>query len=192
MSGLIEHLESYLGTMAGGSQGDETTPAGVRVGFFGPDSPFAGVMTVVTVGLWQRHLTVGGDGALHQELLMHVPNEDYPARAAGLLFQVAGELVGREAGLRQGQVLGPAGPVFPGSRMTALVATNPGYLPESFAVCRAEAVPIVLTLLVPVTTREADLVRSRGLPALTHLFAAQDPDLTNPNRPEVGLVPPAD
>ncbi|MEV0718774.1 suppressor of fused domain protein [Asanoa sp. NPDC050611] len=188
MAGLIEHLESYLGTIAGGSRGDDTTPAGVQVAFFGPDVPFAGVTTVVTVGLWRRHLTVAGAGAVHQELMMHVPNDDYPARAAGLLFQVAGELVRRQAGLRHGQVIGPAGPVFPGSRMTALVATNPGYLPESFAVCRTESVPIVLTYLLPLTGGEAGVVRERGLPALERLFVAEDPDLTDPGRPEVRLT----
>ncbi|GAA1894721.1 suppressor of fused domain protein [Asanoa iriomotensis] len=185
MADLIAHLESYLGTIAGGSQGDDTTPSGVQVAFFGPDAPFAGVTTVVTVGLWRRHLTVAGDRALHQELLMHVPNDDYPARAAGLLFQVAGELVRRGAGLRHGQVLGPAGPVFPGSAMTALVATNPGYLPESFAVNRTDSVAIVLTLLLPITTGEAAVVRERGLPALEGLFVAEDLDLTDPGRADV-------
>src|SRR6201995_4888649 len=94
---LIEHLESYLGLIAGGSRGDESTPDAVQAAWFGPDVPFDGVTTLVTIGLARRRLELPGGEAAHQELLMHVPTDEYPARAAGLLFQVAGEMVGRQA-----------------------------------------------------------------------------------------------
>ncbi|WP_446219988.1 suppressor of fused domain protein [Micromonospora sp. IBHARD004] len=187
MAGLIEHLESFLGLIAGGSRGDDTTPAGVQVAWFGPDVPFGGVTTLVTVGLSRRHLNLPIDGAVHQELVMHVPTDDYPARAAGLLFQVAGEMVRRRAGLPHGQVIGPRGPLYPGSQTTAMVAISPRYLPESFAVCHTETAPVVLTWLVPITTGEAEVIQKSGWGTLEQAFDAQDPDLADPGRAEVAL-----
>ncbi|MBB4765605.1 suppressor of fused domain protein [Amorphoplanes digitatis] len=156
MADVIEHLESFLGHMSGGSRGDETTPEGVQLAWF-PDSPFPGVTTPVTVDLSRRHLAMPNGGALHQELMMHVPKSDYPARAAGLLFQVAGEMVRRGSALQHAQVIGPHGPLFPGSQMTAMVAISPLYLPDASAFVRVEdSVPVVLTWLVPITDGEAE------------------------------------
>jgi hypothetical protein len=184
---LVEHLESFLGLIAGGSRGDDATPEGVQVAWFGPDVPFGGVTTLVTVGLSRCHLGLPNGGALHQELVMHVPTDDYPARAAGLMFQVAGEMVRRRAGLQHGQVIGPRGHLFPGSHTTAMVATSPRYLPESFAVCHTESAPVVLAWLIPITTGEAEVIQVLGWEALEQAFAAQNPDLADPARVEVGL-----
>ncbi|RZU75420.1 suppressor of fused protein SUFU [Micromonospora kangleipakensis] len=184
---MIEHLESFLGLITGGSRGDDATPEGVQVAWFGPDVPFGGVTTLVTVGLSRRHLGLPNGGALHQELVMHVPTDDYPARAAGLLFQVAGEMVRREAGLQHGQVIGPRGPLFPDSQTTAMVAISPRYMPESFAVCHTESAPVVLTWLVPITTGEAEVIQKSGWGTLEQAFAAQNPDLADPGRAEVAL-----
>ncbi|MFG3604839.1 suppressor of fused domain protein [Micromonospora chersina] len=187
MAGLIEHLESFLGLIAGGSRGDDTTPEGVQVAWFGPDVAFGGVTTLVTVGLSRRHLNLPSDGALHQELVMHVPTDDYPARAAGLLFHVAGEMVRRRDALSNGQVIGPGGPLFPGSQTTGILATTPRYLPESFAVCHTEPAPVVFAWLVPITTGEAEVIQKFGWGTLEQAFAAQDPDLADPGRAEVAL-----
>ncbi|MFG3301482.1 suppressor of fused domain protein [Micromonospora chersina] len=113
----------------------------------------------MTVGLSRRHLGLPNGGALHQGLVMHVPTDGYPARAAGLLFQVAGEMVRRGVGLQHGQVIGPRGARFPDSQTTAMVAISPRYMPESFAVCHTESAPVVLTWLVPITTGEAEVVQ---------------------------------
>jgi Suppressor of fused protein (SUFU) len=186
---LIEHLESFLGRIAGGSRGDESTPDAVQVAWFGPDVPFAGVTTLVTIGLSRRRLESPDGAAVHQELLMHVPNDEYPARAAGLLFQVAGEMVDRRAALSHGQVIGPRGPLFPGRPATAMVAISPRYLPDEFARCHLdESVPVVLTWLVPITSGEAEVIRQEGWETLEGAFAAEDPDLTDPDRPEVRPV----
>jgi hypothetical protein len=189
---LIEHLESYLGLIAGGSRGDETTPDAVQVAWFGPDVPFAGVTTLVTVGLSRRHLDLPDGGPAYQELLMHVPNDEYPARAAGLLFQVAGEMVDRRAALADAQVIGPRGPLFPKSHATALIAIGPRYLPAEFAVCHLDEppVPVRLTWLVPITTGEAALTEREGWPALADTFAAEEPDLSDPGRSAVTAAGP--
>ncbi|WP_372495033.1 suppressor of fused domain protein [Micromonospora phytophila] len=103
-----------------------------------------------------------------------------PARAAGLLFQIAGEMVRRRAGLSNGQVIGPRGPLFPGGQSTAILAISPRYLPAPFAVCHTEPAPVVFTWLVPITTGEAEVVQKFGWGTLEQAFAAQDPDLADP------------
>ncbi|GAA0527554.1 hypothetical protein GCM10010172_05090 [Paractinoplanes ferrugineus] len=185
---LIEHLESYLGPMAGGSSGDESTPRGVQVAWF-PDSPWGGVTTLVTLGLSRRHLALPGGEAMHQELMMHVRN-DHAADAVGLLFQLAGQMVDRRAALRHAELIGPRGPVFPGSRATALVAISPHWMPEKFEVCRLEEdVPAIFAWLVPITTGEAAMLRTGGWDSLRKAFATQDPDLADPARPEIMFTP---
>ena len=183
MTDLIEHLESFLGEMSGGSSGDDTTPPGVQVAWF-PNAPFDGTTTLVTTGLSNHHLAQG-DRGLHQELLMHVPAERQPPTAAGVLFQVAGIVLARGHGLLKGEVLGPYGRLFEEGEMTALIAFSPVYLPDEFAVCETPAPPVFLTWLVPITTGEARLVETRGWSALEDAFVADDPDLTSPLRPEV-------
>jgi hypothetical protein len=97
-------------------------PSVCRSSGFGADAPFAGVTTWATLGLSNHHLTQPGGGGLHQELVMHLPYARQPANAAGVLFQVAAELIERGRGLARGEVVGPRGQLFTQSEMTALVA----------------------------------------------------------------------
>jgi hypothetical protein len=61
---------------------------------FGPDTPLPGVTTLVTLGLSRHHLRLPNGNGAHQELLMHLPIEgEYPAQAAGIMFQIATEMV---------------------------------------------------------------------------------------------------
>jgi hypothetical protein len=182
---LITHLESFLGEIGGGTRGDDSTPSGLQVVWFGPNSPFTGVTTIMTLGLSQYHLNQPGDKGLHQELLMHLPTADQPGNAAGLLFQVAGELIARGRGLLRGEVVGPRGRLFDRGQMTALYAATPVYLPDNFAVCDTAAGKAVMAWLVPITGAEADYVRTHGWTAFEAALVAEDPDFTEPSRSPV-------
>ncbi|MFC0546780.1 suppressor of fused domain protein [Kutzneria chonburiensis] len=184
MTDLPDHLERFLGPIEAGVRGDDSTPNGVQVVHFGDGAPFAGVTTSATLGLSNHHL---GQGGLHQELLMHVPTTRQPGNLAGVLFQVAAELLGRGRGLGRGEVLGPRGVLFPDTGMTALVAAAPVYLPDDFAVCDTPAAPVVLTWLIPLTDAEARFATEHGWPALEDLFVQQNPDLTDLARASVVL-----
>jgi hypothetical protein len=180
-------LESFLGPIESGVRGDESTPAGVQVVRFRADSPFTGVTTWATLGLSNHHLSQSSGRGLHQELLMHLTNARQPTDPAGVLFQLAGELIQRGRGLGRGEVIGPRGKLFADTEMTALVAASPGYLPDSFAICETPATPVVMTLLVPLTEQEARFAVERGWRALEAIFVEQDPDLTDPRRVSVQL-----
>lgn len=188
VAGLFEHLESYLGEIADGIRGDETTPAGVQVVRFGENRPYAGVTTLATLGLSGHHLAQPGGRGLHQELLMHLPADGTPGNAAGVLFQVAGELIASGRGLLRGEVVGPRGPLFGFGPMTALYAAPPVYLPDEFAECGTGTTTVVMTWLVPVTDAEAAYVRARGWSAFEDALLAEDPGLTDLSRGPVTVA----
>ncbi|GAA2714879.1 MULTISPECIES: suppressor of fused domain protein [Actinoplanes] len=183
MSNYIEHLESHLGLISGGYRGD-----GLQVIYSEAGLPFEGVRTLVTAGLGRLDLDLPDGSTVRQELVMHVPaGAAYQDRTAALLLQVAKRMADRRTALRTHQVLGPFGPLFPGTSMTALVAAPPQYLPETFAAWRGEEPPIIMAWLFPITTAEAGLVAEHGWDELEKILIAEDPDLSNPERPEVTL-----
>jgi hypothetical protein len=183
MTNLIAHLESFLGEICGGNNGDATTPPGVQVAWFGPDVPFRGATTLTTLGLSRQHLS-GGSGP-HQELLLHLRTEPLPENAAGVLFQLAGEMIRKGWALDRCDVIGPRGPLFDGSAMSALYATLPLYMPEEFEVCEEPDRVISMIQLVPITAGEAAFGRARGGQAFEERLVAQDADLTDVDRASV-------
>jgi Suppressor of fused protein (SUFU) len=185
---LVDHLESYLGEILYGSRGDDTTPPGVQVVWFGPDAPWPGVTTIATLGLSKHHLREVGSRGLHQELLMHLPTGDQPVNAAGVLFQIAAELIDRGQGILRGEVIGPRGRLFDRTDMTAVYAAIPVYLPDGFAVCETPAAAVVFTWLVPITTAEAAYIRSHGWPAFEEALLTENPDLSDPARPSISIA----
>ncbi|NUT31705.1 MAG: suppressor of fused domain protein [Hamadaea sp.] len=185
--GLVSHLEEFLGEIVSGSSGDDSTPPGVQVVMFGDDRPFAGITTLTTLGLSRHHLTQR-TGALHQELLMHLPQARLPANAIGVLFQVASMVVERGRGLARGEVVGPFGTLFEGTPMTALYATGPGYLPAAFDRCLEANRTVVMTMLVPITDEEAAFIAAHGWRAFDDAIMDGDPDLTDPMRPALRLA----
>jgi hypothetical protein len=116
---------------------------------------------------------------------MHFIAANEPSNAAGILFQVAAELIDRGHGLRRGEVLGPRETLFGRGRTTALYAAVPVYLPDSFAVCREANRTIVLTWLVPITADEADVVRTQGWQAFEDALVTHNPDLTDIERDSI-------
>jgi hypothetical protein len=149
------------------------------------EPPVPGFTTITTLGLSGHHLAQPSGKGVHQELLMHLPIADQPRNAAGLLFQVAAELITRDRGLLRGEVIGPRGPLFGSGPMTALYATAPGYLPPGFDTCDTGTATVVMTCLVPITDAEAGYVRTHGWPAFEKALAAEDPDLADLSRNSV-------
>jgi Suppressor of fused protein (SUFU) len=185
MTELIAHLESYLGAISGGTGGDESTPAGLQVVWFGANRPYTGVTTIATLGLSRHHLAQSASRGVHQELLMHLPMAGQPRKAAALLLQVAAELIAQGRGLLRGEVIGPRGPLFGSGQMTALYAAAPGYLAPGFDTCDIGTVTVVMTWLVPITDTEAGYVRTRGWPTFEETLIAEDPDLVDLSRSPV-------
>ena len=119
---------------------------------------------------------------------MHLPIDDQPRNASGLLFQVAGRLIRRGDGLHRGEILGPHGRLFDRGEMTALYAVVPGCLADEFSVYETATGAVVMTWLVPITDDEANYIRTHGWRAFEDALLAEDPDLTDLLRPSLAAV----
>ena len=170
--GLIEHLEARLGTITGGRRHDGFQVAAFGSGWF------------ATIGLSHHHLTSRTSGRhLRLELLAGGrPAEFLP----GLLGQVADELLASGEALLRGDVIGPRGPLVPGSRMAAWYAAIPVYQDDGFAAADLpDGARAAIVWLVPISAAEAAYVRSHGWKAFEDELVRHDPDLLDLGRAEL-------
>ena len=190
--GLIEHLESRLGRIEGGSRngpGDEALPFTV-VRCSGGVLP--GVTTFSTVGLSNHPLPSRvSDKHLHQELLICVPSDQAEGPIGSILQQVAHWVLKADSAVLRGEVIGPYGPLLDGSAMEAFYAAIPVLFDDDFAVVPASddgrRFDIVLTWLIPLGRTEAAFVDRHGWKAFESELIRHQPDLTDPRRPEMPL-----
>lgn len=188
MSQLIEHLERRLGPIHTGWTVD---PDGVSMPFQivrfagGADERSVGYSTI---GLSNHRLTSRVSGRhIRQELFVLAEEHIDPDLIVSLLYQVGCAAVQARQALLRGQVIGPAGTLFPGTKMTALYVTVPVYFPDDFATIAAEAGNIVVSWLVPIGDREAAFVAEHGWSLFEDQLVDQDPDLISFDRGEIGL-----
>ncbi|WP_067856012.1 suppressor of fused domain protein [Aeromicrobium erythreum] len=88
-----------------------------------------------------------------------------------------------ERALLRGDVVGPAGPITEGSRLTSFYVTSPVYFTDEFATYAGPAGEVVVAWLVPVSDAEAGLVARAGWEAFENEFVLGDPDLVDFHRP---------
>lgn len=93
-------------------------------------------------------------------------------------------MVQRNLGLQRGQIIGPAGPLFGGSDLTALYVAAPSYLPDEFQIFHADG-HVEIVWLVPITDAEAAYVHTHGWPAFEEILEEHGPDLADVNRQSV-------
>ncbi|WP_370946780.1 suppressor of fused domain protein [Amycolatopsis sp. cg5] len=181
MSDLVSHLEARLGPIRGGWRDDIDPESGLQVARFADDLPFAGVTTLVTLGLSNSHLEGG-----HQELLMHLPVSMGNMGPALLDFarklKASGRVLARGEYVRLGEGFLGTG------EMSGLLAYGPVYLPDGFGTCEVGDHPVVIAWLIPITPAEERFVDTHGWRALEEAFEAEDPDLTDPARPSVSAA----
>lgn len=182
MMSLIRHYESVLGPHRAHVNWDDGRDPGFDVVQFA-DEPRWGGVTYATVGLSRHALRSRVPGAeLRQELLMTVSTVPDPDNIATLLAQVGREALESGCGVPRGTVVGPYGPLFPGSEMEALYVAAPVYLPEGFETVRDQSGDIFVAWMVPISHREAHFARDKGWRALEQFLSSSDASLTDPFR----------
>src|SRR4051812_5290019 len=109
---LVIHLETHLGRSAGGwsFKRDERRTYVQAVRFEG--APIARARTAVTLGMSNQVIAQHDGSEGRQELVFCAYKEGFPDDAAAVLVLVASDVLKRGVALRQGDVLGPAGPLF--------------------------------------------------------------------------------
>jgi len=167
MNHVIEHLESYVGEIAGGHS---FLPDGSKAPFHvvqASDGPIPGLTTFATLGLCRFPLARLGacedDHMVRQELVMVAPTDAVPANLPALVQQVGMGALARGAAFSNGEIIGPKGALFQGFEPTALVAAQPYCFPEGFAaVDDSEERHVEFLWLVPLHTDEVTLIQSQG------------------------------
>jgi hypothetical protein len=187
MKDFIEHIERYLGTI---EHGWTKSPSGKSMPFQIIEcrgGVVRGAAAFMTLGLGQTELSSRVTQKLiRQELLITVRAVDATVGVPSLLQQVASDALTRREAYLRGDVIGPRGTIFEGSTMEAFYVTMPTYYPESFSTFEESAgCGRIIAWLLPITSKEAEYVRSRGWSEFETLLEKENPDLLNLNRSSI-------
>jgi hypothetical protein len=187
--GLIEHLEARLGAITGGwSRDPDGRPRGFRVAGFSK-GVIPGVESFSTIGLSRYELVSPRSGRqLRLELVAGERGGSDMAYLPGLVGQLADEILGAGQALLRGDVIGPRGPLVPGSKMEAWYAAAPVYYDDGFAAVDLEdGHRAAIVWIVPISRREAEFVSANGWQMFENLLIKHDPDLLDLHREELPL-----
>ncbi|QUW78585.1 suppressor of fused domain protein [Streptomyces mirabilis] len=190
MPELIDHLESRLGRMLGAWSPPAGAPQGTpQVACF-REGQLSGAQAFATIGLSRTPLwDPTSDRHFHLELLAC----ENASRTTGyghfpeVLEYVAGQLVASGRAILRGDVL-PLPAPLPGGVMTCLYAGLPVYFDDDFfSVTVENGSDVAIVWLIPITAEETAFIREKGWEAFEDALVRQDPDLLDPDRPQLDL-----
>jgi hypothetical protein len=174
---LVTHLESTLGPMEGGwSKTNSGTPLPVQVVRF-RDAPGSGLTSFATLGLSSYEMMLSDGRPVRAELILSCWNRNRDLDVPAVLAVVAGDLIQSAKLPPRGSLLGPAGPLFTGSNLTALYLSVPIFFPAEFGTWQGSVPPTIIIQLIPITDDEAAMVRERGWNEFEDHLEQRDPDL---------------
>ena len=177
MTSMGAHVRTWLGEPTALRQ-VSLDPHGVVSLLQITDSPCDGATTIATAGL--ADLT---GHRLHEELIMACWSDGPVNDLASVVELVVRQLAEGRDLLLLGDVVGPAGPLVPGSPMDCIYVCEPTYHPAELArFVSAEGCEIHARWLIPIHASEAQVVADRGARALEELLEKADPDLLSLQR----------
>jgi hypothetical protein len=186
MNKYVEFLESHLGSIVHGYTDDgENLPFHV-VKFKG--GPFPNTVTYSTLGLSHHNLVKrNSEKTIKHELFIVADSGFDEKEIVGALKRLGKEVLETHRPYLRGQVIGPRGTLFRGTKLEALYASVPVYFPDSFFEFEVENEnsSIAQVWLVPVTAREAAFVAQNGWSLFEDLLTEADPDLINFKRDSI-------
>lgn len=179
---IIRHLESYLGKIEQG-WADKQSNLEIQVACFG-NQPFSGVRTFSTIGLSQSDLSTTST-PIRQELIFSAYDRFEKNQLASFLLTFAQCVANEGKVLRQGDVIGPSGPIFFGTLLNSLFVNVPFSFEKQFRVLHDSDVPTIFAWLVPLHESEANFARLRGWKELDREFETRNPDVWDLHRPPI-------
>jgi hypothetical protein len=183
---LVAAVRSHYGGLLGRPSDVREVDLGDRkleIALFA-DAPTKGAHTLATVGLASR---------FGQELLFFCYSRQLWRDAPRLLAAIGSEMLKGGAGLQRGQVLGPAGPIAPGSTLDAFYVCEPGYLPESFdPLVVADGSHVHFFWLLPIQKEESTWIATHDSEEFRfeQILEELDPDLLDLGRSAIPLPGP--
>lgn len=181
---LKKHVDSFCGPAPSALFVEENL--GVRVATFA-DTPEPGLVTSLTLGISGHVLTQPLSGTkIRQELLTCVDAKYRELPWHEVLLATAKVLLERHTAIRLGEVLGPAGALFPEVRWcnaTALLCAPPAFFDADFSEPTFDEISMIFAELIPITTSEAEWVQRFGWSAFFDRVNAGEIDILNLRRP---------
>jgi hypothetical protein len=178
---LLDFLESHLGTMAGGLIIDNKPDVQVQVARF-ENQPVPDAITYVTTGLSRHALHQLSGVSIRLELLSCAWSKYRSSGLDALLFALAGEILESHHAPAHGDVVGPRGPIAPGSRLEGFYFAPPLYHSESLMNVRGGDDPLMIVWALPITAGEAAFIRATGWSAFEERIYEVEPDLMDLDR----------
>jgi hypothetical protein len=178
---FIEYLESELGTIAGGLRFEVPAEQDVGVARF-ENQPVPEAITYVTTGLSRHLLHQLEKPDLRVELVGCVWARFRDSGLDSLLHIVAREILESHHAPPRGFVMGPSGPIIPGSELQAFYFMHPAYHGEALECFEHPTDPVYLAWPVPITVAEAVFIARSGWSAFEERLFAADPDLMDLDR----------
>jgi len=174
---LRQHIDRYCGPKPSGLHREERL--GISVARF-DDLPDRGLITSITIGLAAHLLGQKSGRGIRQELMTCADERYAHLPWHEILLAVGKQILDRDAALMRGEVIGPAGPLFPEatwSHVTALMCTSPTMFDEDFGETICDDNPLVIVELVPITSGEAQWIRKNGWSAFFDRVNAGEVDI---------------
>lgn len=159
---LKQHIDRYLGPTPSAITAESRH--GLRAATF-DDAPEPKLKTILTIGLSGHLLHQQSGRDIRQELMATFDRRFGSLPWAEVLLAAATVIVQRHTPVQRGEVLGPAGPLFPEApwcHATALLCTPPSFFGEEFSEPEFEEERIVFVELIPITTEEAEWIGAQG------------------------------
>ncbi|MGK4000058.1 suppressor of fused domain protein [Sorangium sp. So ce1024] len=169
-----EHLERHLGPMERGWS--SSSLPGVQVCLF-RDRPFAGVVTLATLGLSNTVLAMSGGRKVRQELLFACRNDTRIEELGKLLIHVAELMLTRERAVLRGDVILLGCRISADSAADSLYASIPVVYPEGLSTLMDSTPATVVVWLIPLQPTEAAFVKSSGWSDFEDRLESADIDL---------------
>ena len=148
-------------------------------------APVAEAQSYVTIGLSTYVLTSPSKRDSRMELLGASYKRFEELRPEGNLLTVAHDLIQEHRPLLRGEVIGPRGPIVPGSVLEAYYCALPVYFPDGLASFHGTVPRTNNMWLVPISHAESHFVWEHGWDQFEELLSARDPDLLDLARPSV-------
>jgi hypothetical protein len=180
---LRRHIDEYCGSSPSALLVEEGL--GIRVATF-EDTPTPGLVTSITIGLSGHVFDQRSGKKLRQELMTCVDRR-YQDLPWGEVLLSAGKIaLSRHTAFMLGEVIGPAGPLFPEApwcKATALLCSLPAFFDPEFAEIDLGDSPMVFVELIPITSAEAEWVQHHGWSAFFDRVNRGEIDILNLSRP---------
>jgi Suppressor of fused protein (SUFU) len=188
---LVRHIEERLGPVQEGWRRDaEGKNVPFLVARLGGTKELPPGSYFSTLGLSDFPLrSRRSEKQIRMELLM--TSKDAGGFIPGVLQQVGRQLIESGSALLRGDVIGPRDPLAEGSELTALYAAIPVYFPPGMDGFESERTGEgVFVWLVPISTSEAEYIRTNGWSAFEDRLEEQDPDLADLRRRPISFDSP--